>query len=185
MIQIRSNTFETNSSSSHSLVLSSGMEAKLTPEKCRMSLWFDYDEETGIWEPDKEYEYFTFNRYPFKILRHFDEKLMFLYANAPTRKRGKDKYGYDIYEREYYKISREVRKILPEYRKVKFIRDRKPSCEAYGVLDIIKEHISLIDFLTDPNVIVICDGDEYNNWYTLKKLNILANYRFKEVRFPG
>ena len=57
------------------------------------------------------------------------------------------------------------------YRKVKFIQDRKPCCEAYGVLDTIKEHISLIDFLTDPNVIVICDGDEYNNWYTLKKLN--------------
>ena len=185
MIQIRRNTFETNSSSSHSLVLSSGIEPKLTPEKCRMSLWFDYDEDTGIWAPQQEEDYFTFNRYPFKILRHFDEKLMFLYANAPVRKRGVTKDGYTIYEREYYKISKVVKSIIPEYKKVKFSYYNKPSCEAREVLDTIKQHVSLRDFLIDPNIIVVCDGDEYNNWYTLKRLNILADYRFKEVRFPG
>lgn len=184
MIQIRRNTFETNSSSSHSLVICSPKPPKkmLTEEDCIRSLLFDYDETTGIYSPRYDDIEYNFNRAPFKILREFDEKLMFLYANAPIRERGKDKEGYTIWEHEYYKISRIVRTIIPGYKKFKW-NCWRPSCEAYNVLETIKEHMTLREFLINPNVIVVCDGDEYQVWNDMKKLDMIATTRITEVKF--
>ena len=186
MIQIRRNTFETNSSSSHSLVICNPKPPKkmLTEEKCRWSLGYKYNEKTGIYSPDYDDLEYNFNRAPFKILREFDEKLMFLYANAPVRERGKDKEGYTIWEHEYYKISRIVRTIIPGYKKFKW-NGWRPSCEAYNVLETIKEHMTLREFLINPNVIVVCDGDEYQVWNDIKKLDMIATNRITEIKFAG
>lgn len=183
---IRNNVFETNSSSSHSLVICKPTPAKkwLTEKECRWSLGYHYNERTGIYSPDYDDLEYNFNRAPFKVVREFKEKLMFLYANSPIRERGKDKEGYTIWEHEYYKISRVVKTIIPGYKKFKWNLWR-PSCEAYGVLETIKEHMTLKEFLINPNVIVICDGDEYQVWNDMKKLDMIATHRFTEIRFAG
>lgn len=186
MIQIRQNTFETNSSSSHSLVITSAIKPHLTVEQCVNALCWDYDEETGIWSPDFEPSKYNFNRYPFKVLRRFDDKLMFLYANAPYRYYGKTKRGWSKHYQEYYKISNIVKKIIPTYNGVVFDGKHRPSCEAYDVLKTFKENnIDFVEYLTNPNIIVICDGDEYQVWKDMKKLGVIATDNIKEIKFPG
>ena len=184
MIQVRNNIFETNSSSSHSLIITRAGRPMLTAEECIQSLWFDYDQTTGVYDPDPDEEIFCFNRYPFKVLDSFEKKLMFLYANAPVRDRGRSKDGYTIWEHEYYKISNVVKKIIPGFKRVKFHYAR-PSCEAYNVLDTIKANMTLVEFLINPNVLVICDGDEYQVWSGMKSVNMIATKNFKEIKFPG
>lgn len=184
MIQVRNNIFETNSSSSHSLIITRAGRPMLTAEECIQSLWVDYDQRTGVYEPELDDEIFHFNRHPFKVLDSFERKLMFLYANAPVRYRGKSKAGYTIWEHEYYKISNVVKKIIPGFKRVKFHHDR-PSCESYNVLATIKANMTLVEFLTNPNVLVICDGDEYQVWNGMKSINMIATKNFKEIKFPG
>ena len=186
MIQVRNNTFETNSSSSHSLVITNSQKPYLTTEECIDALCWDYDEDTGVWSPDFDPSEYYFNRYPFKVLRRFDDKLMFLYANAPSRYRGKTKKGWSKYYQEYYKISNVVKKIIPGYTRVVFEGKHRPSCEAYGVLRTFKRNnIDLVEYLTNPNIIVICDGDEYQIWKDMKKLGVIATDNIKEIKFPG
>ena len=186
MIQIRNNTFETNSSSSHSLVITKNAKEWLTPEECLDDLWIYFDTETGIYSPpDYLDDLFEFNRYPFKVLDSFKQKLMFLYANVPSRYYGKDKDGYSKWRHDYYKISNVVKAFIPEYKRVKFDGDR-PSCEAYNVLATIQQHMTLEEFLRNPNIIVICDGDEYNIWKDLKKIGLIDTRGIeKEIKFPG
>lgn len=192
MIQVRKNTFETNSSSSHSLVITGNNNPCLTPEEAVKSLYCHYDETTGIfdlqWLDQDEY---TFNRYPFKVLKTFKSKLLFLYANAPLRERGKSKKGgYTLYEREYYKISRYVgTHCIPGFKRIQLSKDKwdRPSCEAYDVLATLKiNDISWKEFLMNPNIIVICDGDEYHVWKGMKRIGLIDNRNIlHEIKFPG
>lgn len=192
MIQIRQNTFETNSSSSHSLVITNNDTPWLTSEEAKDSLYWKYDETTGVfdleWLSEDEY---TFNRYPFKVLKTFKSKLLFLYANAPLRERGKSKKrGYTLYEREYYKISRYVGKhCIPGFKRIKLNKDKwdRPSCEAYNVLATLRtNNISWKEFLMNPNIVVICDGDEYQVWKGMKKMGLInENNIINEIKFPG
>lgn len=190
MIQIRQNTFETNSSSSHSLVITNNNLPWLTAEEAKNSLNWKYEEETGVfdleWVDDTEY---TFNRYPFKVLETFKAKLLFLYANAPVRKKYINKKGYTRYQSEYYKISNYVGKYcIPGFKRI-HLKSRwdRPNCEAYDVLETLKSNnITWKEFLMNPNVIVVCDGDEYQVWKGMKKLGLINDKNIlNEIKFPG
>ena len=62
----------------------------------------------------------------------------------------------------------------------------RPNCEAYDVLRTFKKHnIDFVEYLTNPNIIVICDGDEYQVWNDMKKLGVIATDNIKEIKFPG
>ena len=192
MIQIRQNTFETNSSSSHSLVLANNNLPWLTHEEAKDSLHWGYNEDTGVydltWVDEDEY---TFNRYPFKVLKTFKSKLLFLYANAPLRERGISKRrGYTLYQREYYRISRYVGKhCIPGFKRIKLNDDKwdRPTCEAYDVLETLKKNnISWKEFLMNPNIVVICDGDEYHVWNGMKRMGLIDTKNIiNEIKFPG
>ena len=187
MIKIRRNTFETNSSSSHSLVITKNTNRYLTFEEAKRNIQYNYDEETGIYEFPWSEDKYTFNRFPFKVLQEFEDKMLFLYANAPRRARTTKK-GYTHYNAEYYKVTRYISKYcIPGFKGIKLPRDRydRPSCEAYNVLETLeRNNISWYEFLMNPNIIVICDGDEYCVWYDMKKLNLITNIE-KEIRFAG
>ena len=165
----RANVFETNSSSAHSLVIykTNNGAKRLTPEECRDGLYWDYDEDTGIYTIDDDC---YFGRYPFKILRKFEDKVKYAYANCPYRRRGTD----DKYYPDYNKVNRVMRELVPGFKKMVRARNVYLGVDEACLWKWLKDaKVSLKDFLTDPAIIVICDGDEYNNWSHLKRIGLI------------
>ena len=118
MIQIRENVFETNSSSSHSLVIKPGCDY-YTPEEVFEELkWLcrEVKDKPGkyILEPwGHEFDE-GFNRAPFKVLDDFRNKMWYLYAHAPSRHYAPDKkHPYGRWTTEYYKVTNYLKKHLP------------------------------------------------------------------------
>ena len=169
MIQVRGNTFETNSSSAHSLVVTNNPCEHYTPEEAMKEL--RYSIHRGKYSPWYRGD-LTFNRAPFKVLYTFEEKLNYLYANAPIRK--------GTYYREFHKVDRVVKSFIPDFPGHKFRRDMTPSCESYGLLSTLKrEGISQIEFLINKQIIVVCDGDEYCIWSDMQKRGLIDKNNIK------
>lgn len=172
-IQIRAGTFETNSSSAHSFVVTKGVQNSIyTKEEILREL--DTNRE-GSYELSVFDDELTFGRYPFDILDTFEKKLRYAYACAPLRKRiGKN--GNTTYSREFYKITRVVKQLVPEYTGLHYYGIGR--CYAGTDEDMLfgwlkKLNISLLDFLIDRRYIIIVDGDEYCVWHRLKKANLI------------
>ena len=180
MRQVRKNTFETNSSSSHSLVLMKGKVEHYTPEEAWEEVEYSCKYDDGWFNP---WDTLYFGRHPFQVLSTFKDKLRYAYACAPTRRRGISKKGYTKFEHEYYKVSNQVRKFLPQWKGLAKEKRR----DSIGTDDcclsswLKKTNISLIEFLTNKNIIVICDGDEYQIWSDMKKLGILNTANFTTI----
>lgn len=154
MRQIRRNTFETNSSSSHSLVvikddiMNEMFDSKKDmfysdTEIAKDMKWFY---EFGSWE---------FGRYPFRVLKDFWEKFAYAYANGYT-------------ESELNAI---VEELSPSCNKVKYrntnIDDR--NLDAW----LRKLGITIKEFLSNKKYVVICDGDEYCVWNDLRESGVI------------
>lgn len=156
MRQIRANVFETNSSSTHSLVLFKNRADKYTYEEMYEEL--KYHIHDGIYMP---WEELYFGRYPFKVLTSFRDKLHYAYANT---------HGIED------KVN-EVTEVLSEL--VPDIWGFKPSDSFMGVDETmlpywLKElRIDLAEFLTNKKYVVVCDGDEYCIWEDLKEKGII------------
>ena len=140
MIQIRRNTFETNSSSSHSLVIMTdniikekGEDLYLTHDEMLESL---YKVSRGIYKPWNDNWYF--GRSPFRPLNTFEKKLQYAYANCGD---DKDKIK---------EVTDTLKELVPEL---------------FSWLE--KYNISLKEFLTNKKYVVIQDGDEYCIWKDL------------------
>ena len=170
MIQYRGNTFETNSSSAHSLVIMNTPCEHYTPEEAVNDLWLYYDKKTGVYAPHGD---LYFGRYPFRILYTFEDKLKYAYACAPIRVQMRN--GKKYYSRRYHNISRVVSNFIPGYRRVEFSRFYgRPSTDDSMLFHWLKKaNMSLIEFLTNKQVMVICDGDEYNMWYHMKEKGLI------------
>ena len=168
MIQYRGSVFETNSSSAHSLVILDKPFDYYTPEEAQKELWVYYDEDTGIYNPQED---LYFGRYPFRILRTFEDKLNYAYANAPHRLIIDKKNHKSRWSTEYWRISRVVKNIIPGFKKAIFesFYD-KPSKDQGMLWPWLKQHgITMEQFLLDKTIIVICDGDEYHAWKHMKE----------------
>lgn len=172
MVQIRGNTFETNSSSAHSLVIMNTPCEHYTSEEARNELWLHFDELTGVYTP---MENLYFGRYPFRILYTFEDKLNYAYACAKTRKQVNPVTGKTYYTRRYHDVSEVVSKFIPGFRRAKFNRifDSPDTDESCLHSWLKKANMSLIEFLTNKQVMVICDGDEYNMWYHMKQKGLI------------
>lgn len=187
MLQIRSNTFETNSSSAHSLVIKNGfdyMSADDVKEALKWSL-YEIPEEPGmfIYKPRRYDDENSFNRWPFQVLDTFEDKLMYLYAHAPVRKYPPSgKRTYTRYQREYYKITNMLKAYLPWLKGIDWCYcDNKPSSEATQFTGVLKRYnISMYEYLFNKNIIIICDGDEYNVWSGLKRDGLIAVNNIKK-----
>lgn len=184
MIQIRGNCFETNSSSSHSLVIKPGFDYYTSEEIYERFKWklHECKDEPGKYILEPRHYWFEdgFNRWPFQVLDDFDSKLWYLYAHAPVRHlKQKTKNGYDRWTVEYYKVTNFLKKELPWLKTVDWSDCRgdykgMPSSEAHGFTGALKKAgISWYEYLFNKNIIVICDGDEYCVWSRLKKQNLV------------
>lgn len=165
MIQIRDNTFETNSSSSHSLIITD-FDGKYTPEEMMRGIYLWEDKETRMYESDLE-----FYRSPFSLLATFESKSRYAIASS-------NGHLADEVEKIWYKY-------IPNFNGFRFgmkteeydydkkewvdLDEPKPvygGTDDYQIEGWLKSYnVSLEDFLTMRRYMVVCDGDEYREWY--------------------
>lgn len=166
-VQIRGGVFETNSSSMHSLVVST-KGGKYTEDEIYEGIWLDTDGKWEIWEQEV-----SFGRAPFGLLYSFEEKVRYALASLN---------GSDI------KLS-DVRQILDKYapkiKEVVLPMVQEDSVGGWTDDNILpgalrKLGISLEDFLTDRRYMVVVDGDEYCIWDSLKKSGMINTNMIKE-----
>ena len=165
MIQIRDNTFETNSSSSHSLIITD-FDGKYTPEEMMKGVFLWDDNKERMYESDLE-----FYRSPFQLLATFESKSRYAIASSDGRL-------VEKVEEIWYKY-------IPNFNGFRFdmrddywddeIKDwveADPPVPDYGGTDdyeiegwLKSYNVSLEDFLTMRRYMVVCDGDETREWY--------------------
>lgn len=172
---VRCGTFETNSSSSHSLVVTKSSDV-FTPEEIRENFWVDKDR--LIWMGSYRLD---FGRNPNAPLVSFADKLRYLiaaYCNSNPEKID-----------ELLSI---VRKYVPEVKGFKFDLTYNGNRYYYGSIDhqsigvvrsyIEKHNLSLEEFLINKKYIIILDGDEYDMWGAMKESG-LVNLDFIEEEY--
>lgn len=170
---VRQNTFETNSSSSHSLVVTKSNK-KYSNDEIERGFWPDRNGVLHFWAND-----LTFDRNPDTPLVSFKDKLRYLIAS----------YGY-VSPEELDELLAIVKKYAPKVKSFKFEDDMF----CYGYIDhqsvgivtdyIMKNNISLEEFLVNKRYIIILDGDEYCMWDTMKESG-LVNLDFIEEEYEG
>ncbi len=166
MRQVRLNTFETNSSSSHSFVITD-FEGRYSQEEIMSHIYCRKDGSVNMWNNSLE-----FGRSPFDFLNTFESKTRYAIASSNGRLVPQivevwKKYipGFSHFEfDEKYRVWDEEKQEYVE------TDDDNPVYE-YGYTDdsmieewLKKYNVSVEDFLTMKRYIVVCDGDEYKTW---------------------
>ena len=163
---IRKNTFETNSSSMHSLVITKKAKPYDSWDK-ELYHYGDTFELYGCCDTN------TFGRHPFEVLSSPKDKLRYYVAHYIGFKKDKSKIK-PVKELIHKLTGCDKRKIILTYEELESWRSTKP-VKSYGwagvndtgedVFDYIEENnISLEEFITDPRYTIIVDGDEYQEF---------------------
>lgn len=167
MIQIRNNTFETNSSSSHSLIITD-IEGKYSPEEMMKGIYVNGDGEVSM----HDYE-LSFYRSPFDLLATFESKSRYAIASSQGKfveqieeiwKKYIPNFKYFEFDETYDYWDEEKRD---------WVETEEP-VPVYGGTDgyeiegwLKKYNVSLEDFLTMHQYMVVVDGDETRVWYKI------------------
>lgn len=153
MFQIRAGTFETNSSSAHSLIIKKN-GVVITPENFDTEgrTYINRNGELKYWDHD-----LVFDRSPFQVLTSVGDKLAYVTA---------------AFESQRDRIIAEVMKRIPSIEKINFPKDWETDEPVYGWIDhqsigmlpyaVHKEKIDPVDIILDTRYIIIVDGDEYD-----------------------
>lgn len=166
---IRENTFETNSSSMHSLVISK----KARPYSKFANNLHYYGHEFKLFDVCEEAR---FERYPFKILSSPKDKLRYYVAHY-VGFRG-DKQRLKEVEDLVHELTGCPKKDIKLYYEETDYWGSEKTVKSYGwagindtgedVFDYIeKNSISLKEFILDPRYTVVVDGDEYQEFKKL------------------
>ena len=167
MIQIRKGVFETNSSSSHSIVITK--ENK--PQKEMIE--YNYLNDKGklrLWEDE-----LTFGRTPFAILNNWMGRLC--YAIAAKHDSMMDEIEAVCYAH------------IAGFTGFEFDKSRWSGTEEYGYIDhqsygLLEELLkktTLEDFIFNDRYIVIIDGDEYNVFDTLMETPLFTRENIERI----
>ena len=163
MKQVRLNTFETNSSSSHSFVITD-FEGRYSQEEIMNHIYLSKDGKVIMWESRLE-----FGRSPFDFLNTFESKTRYAIASSNGRLVPQivevwKKYvpGFSHFEfHEKYRVWDEEKQDYVD-------TDEDNPVYEYGYTDdymiegwLKKYNVSVEDFLTMKRYIVVVDGDEY------------------------
>lgn len=156
MIKIRNGCFETNSSSSHAMIMMK--EDKPLPQMFEAKTHV-YNGKLDIWYNDLE-----FGRAPFDVLTDWYHRACYAIAS----------FG-DVYT--YEKIESLLYKRIDGLHEIKLFSRDSSEYYKYGYVDhqsegllqgfLRKYKITLEDFIFNDRYIVIIDGDEYCVWDTL------------------
>ena len=165
MIQIRDNTFETNSSSSHSLIITD-FDGKYTPEEMMKNIYLWDDKETRIYESNLE-----FYRSPFSLLATFESKSRYAIASSDGRLADEVEKIWHKYIPNFNGFKFDMKTEEYDYDKKEWVDLDEPKpiyggTDDYQIEGWLKSYnVSLEDFLTMRRYMVVCDGDEYREWY--------------------
>ena len=166
MRQVRLNTFETNSSSSHSFVITD-FEGRYSQEEIMKHVYLWNDGKAIMRSYSLE-----FGRSPFNFLNNFESKTRYAIASSNGRLVPQivevwKKYvpGFSHFEfDEKYRIWDEEKQDYVD-------TDEDNPVYEYGYTDdymiegwLKKYNVSVEDFLTMKRYIIVCDGDEYAVW---------------------
>lgn len=166
-VQIRGGVFETNSSSMHSLVVST-KGGKYTEDEIYEGIWMDANGKWDIWSQDIQ-----FGRAPFQLLHTFSEKVWYALASLN---------GSDI---RLSAVNAIIEKYAPQVKEIVLPTVAEDDVGGWTDDNILpgalrELDISLEDFLTDRRYMVVVDGDEYCVWDSLKKSGLIDTDMIKE-----
>lgn len=165
MIQIRDNTFETNSSSSHSLIITD-FDSKYTPEEMMRGIYLWKDKATRIHESNLE-----FYRSPFSLLATFESKSRYAIASSDGRLADEVEKIWYKYIPNFNGFKFDMKTEEYDYDKKEWVDLDEPKpiyggTDDYQIEGWLKSYnVSLEDFLTMRRYMVVCDGDETREWY--------------------
>lgn len=165
MIQIRDNTFETNSSSSHSLIITD-FDGKYTSEEMMKGIYLWEDKETRMYESHLE-----FYRSPFSLLATFESKSRYAIASSNGRLADEVEKIWYKYIPNFNGFEFDMKTEEYDYDKKDWVGLDEPKpiyggTDDYQIEGWLKSYnVSLEDFLTMRRYMVVCDGDEYREWY--------------------
>lgn len=169
MKQIRRNVFETNSSSSHSLVITTDNE-HYTREEINKNFYVTKKGIVRLWESSLE-----FYRSPFDMLVTFKDKLRYAIASSNGNlvdecreicKKYVDGFVDFEFDTKDYVWDSEVK----DYVEAKVPIPNYGGTDDYQIEGWLKKYnVSLEEFLTNKRYIVVVDGDEYQIFDHIKK----------------
>lgn len=167
MIQIRDNTFETNSSSSHSLIITD-FDGKYTPDEMMKGIYLWNDKKKRMYDSELE-----FYRSPFSLLATFESKSRYAIASSNGRLADKVEELWYKYIPNFNGFEFDTRDEEYDYDKQEWVDLEEPKpvyggTDDYQIEGWLKHYnVSLEDFLTMRRYMVACDGDEYREWYRI------------------
>ena len=162
--KIRFGTFETNSSSMHSLVV---LKDSKVPKSQEDYFYVRKDGTYEIWDEED----LEFGRYPFEILSKPSDKFRYLLASFSHDKKMRNK------------IIEDFKKLNPDVKDIEFPNAHFGSGKFYGdidhesvglVTDYIKDNnLTFEEFMKNPKYKIIIDGDEYGAWDDMKESGLI------------
>lgn len=167
MKQIRCNVFETNSSSSHSLVITTDNE-HYTREEINKNFYMT-DGIVRLWESSLE-----FYRSPFDMLVTFKDKLRYAIASSNGNLVDQCRELCCKYVDEFVDFKFDTKDYVWDSEVKDYVETDDPIPNYGGTDDyqiegwLKKYNVSLEEFLTNKRYIVVVDGDEYNCWLHIK-----------------
>lgn len=183
MINIRRGTFETNSSSMHSLVVVKNPKP-YTNNELRLTTWDSTRNFDLFW-----YDEGNYGRSPFKILRTPRDKLQYWVAHELGNC---ERYEQIPMIKEFIKKHTGIseNKIKLTTRRDYGFHENKN--DSYGYVEhndtgespfeyIKRKGIDFEDFIMNPKYVVVVDGDEYQEFKKLFESNVLNADDFEDI----
>lgn len=172
MKQIRRNVFETNSSSSHSLVITTDNE-HYNREEINKDFYMT-DGIVRLWDSSLE-----FYRSPFDMLVTFRDKLRYAIASSNGNLVNQcrelcQKYVDGFVDFKFDKIDYVWDSEVEDYVETDDPIPNYGGTDDYQIEGWLKHYnISLEEFLTNKRYIVVVDGDEYCVWSNIKNSGLV------------
>lgn len=172
MKQIRHNVFETNSSSSHSLVITTDDE-HYNREEINKDFYMT-DGIVRLWDSSLE-----FYRSPFDMLVTFRDKLRYAIASSNGNLVNQcrelcQKYVDGFVDFKFDKINYVWDSEIEDYVETDDPIPNYGGTDDYQIEGWLKHYnISLEEFLTNKRYIVVVDGDEYCVWSNIKNSGLV------------
>ena len=176
MRQVRLNTFETNSSSSHSFVITD-FEGRYSQEEIMSHIYCRKDGSVNMRNNSLE-----FGRSPFDFLNTFESKTRYAIASSNGRLVPQIVEVWKKYVPGFSHFEFDEKYQVWDEEKQKYVEtdDDNPVYE-YGYTDdsmieawLKKYNVSVEDFLTMKRYVVVCDGDEYNTWDKVRNSGLMG-----------
>lgn len=168
MKQIRRNVFETNSSSSHSLVITTDNE-HYTREEINKNFYITKEGKVRLWESSLE-----FYRSPFDMLVTFKDKLRYAIASSNGNLVDQCREICKKYVDGFTDFEFDTKDYVWDSEVKDYVETDEPipnygGTDDYQIEGWLKSYnVSLEEFLTNKRYIVVVDGDEYNCWLHIK-----------------